>query len=173
MRRVQLLDTETKQTFYDKLTFVYIELPKFQLAAEELATEADKWIYLLKYMPELQDIPAELQAETFTHAFEIARETALNEEERWQYEVSLKQARDAYATVESARIKAMEEGLQQGLEEGLQQGLQQGLEQGLEQGRRLEQEQIARAMLARGLAVALISELTGLPEDEINALPRD
>jgi predicted transposase/invertase (TIGR01784 family) len=186
LRRVQLMDTDSKEVFYDKLTFVYVELPKFHLTPEQLTSEADKWIYLLKYMPELQDIPAELTTEQFAHAFEIARETALSEEERWQYEMSLKKERDTYATVESARIKGLEEGraegiqqgieqgiqqgIEQGIQQGIEQGIQQGIEQGLEQGRRGAVLATAQSMLARGLAISLIAEVTGLTEAEIVAL---
>lgn len=146
LRRIQWMDVETHELFYDKLTFVYIELPKFQLTAAELTTDAERWIYLLKNMPELQDIPAELASESFTHAFEIAREAALSPRERVQYEVSLKQARDQYATLLGARY------------------------QGLEEGRREREEEIARSMLVRGIDKALIAEVTGLPADVIQAL---
>ena len=94
LRRVQLMDTDAKTLFYDKLTYVYIELPRFGKALHEVSSEADKWIYLLKNMPELQDIPAELANEPFTHAFEMAEQSALSPRERLLYEASLKSARD-------------------------------------------------------------------------------
>lgn len=146
MRRIQLMDVNTHEVFYDKLTFVYIELPKFHLSAAELTTDAERWIYLLKNMPELQEIPAELASESFSQAFEIAREAALSPRERVQYEVSLKQARDQYATLLGARY------------------------QGQEEGRREREEEIARSMLARGIDRTLIGEVTGLPADVIQAL---
>jgi predicted transposase/invertase (TIGR01784 family) len=105
LRRIQLMDIERKEVFYNKLTYIYIELPNFGLQPEELVTEADRWIYLLKYMPELQDIPAELTKESFTRAFEVAKEAALSPRERLLYEASLKSARDAYAELVSARDK--------------------------------------------------------------------
>lgn len=150
LRRVQLLDTKTCEVFYDKLTFVFIELPKFHRSAEQLEGEIDKWTYLLKYMPELQDIPAELKSEPFTHAFDLAREAALSEEERWEYEMSLKRARDAYATLEGAHYR--------------------GRAAGMEEGRRRCSEEIARYMLARGLDPAMVAELTSLPLTVIESL---
>ncbi|MFO5833661.1 Rpn family recombination-promoting nuclease/putative transposase [Klebsiella pneumoniae] len=53
-------------------------------------------------------------------------------------------------------------GHQQGLKQGLEQGLQQGIEQGIEQGEQQTAERIARAMLANGLDLSLVAELTGL-----------
>ncbi len=150
LRRVQLVDTASKAVFYDKLTFVYIELPKFQQSITQLSTDADRWIYLLKHMPELQDIPQELAQESFTQAFAIAREAALSPEERLQYQISLKVARDRFATLEGAHFK--------GLEEGRAEGLQQG---------RLD---IARSMLERGFDVAVIAQVTELPIETVKAL---
>ncbi|MEZ4657246.1 MAG: Rpn family recombination-promoting nuclease/putative transposase [Caldilineaceae bacterium] len=146
-RRVQLADCETNQMFYDKLTFIYIELTKFNQPLSE-ATAADKWIYLLKNLPELQNIPAELATEPFTDAFAIAEEAALSPEERYYYEGSLKHARDINAQIAFAR--------QEGREEALQEGLAAGREE--------QSMVIVRAMAARGLPPAEISALTGIAE---------
>lgn len=157
VRRVQLADVETGETFYDKLTFVFIELPKFERTLAELTTAADKWIYLLKRMPELQDIPAELAEAPFTEAFATAEQSALSPQERWVYEASLKQARDYTATLKGAEWKGHEKGLKEGREEG----------------REETQKEIARSMLAQGLDTALIAELTNLSEAEVAALRPD
>jgi predicted transposase/invertase (TIGR01784 family) len=156
LRLVQLMDTDAKKLFYDKLTYVYIELPKFGKAIHEASNEADKWIYLLKNMPELQDIPAELANEPFTHAFEMAEQSALSPRERLLYEASLKSARDAYAEIMTARQEGREEGREEGIEEGI------------EASRRA----IAQSMVARGLDMNLIAELTELDEDALRGLRR-
>lgn len=153
LRRVQLMETTQKTVFYDKLTFVYIELSKFQAPERDL-TPAEKWIYLLRYMPELQEIPAELAQEPFRQVFAISEETALSAEERWFYEGSLKQARTSYGELASAR----------------REGIKEGLEQGLEQGEKRKAREIAQAMLRQGSAISFISEVTGLTEEEVNAL---
>lgn len=151
LRRIPLLDVQTKQVFFDKLAYVYIELPNFKLEPHELTTEADKWIYLLKHMPELQNIPAELAHESFTRAFEIAEEAALSPRDRYLYEASLKSARDAYAELVSAR----------------ELGLAEGRAEGREEGRLEERRQLVRAMFERGLDYKAIGELTSLSEAEI------
>ncbi|MFZ4664433.1 MAG: Rpn family recombination-promoting nuclease/putative transposase [Caldilineaceae bacterium] len=150
LRRVQLMDTNAKTLFYDKLVYVYIELPRFGKAIHEVSSEADKWIYLLKNMPELQDIPAELANEPFTHAFEMAEQSALSPSERLLYEASLKSARDTYAEIMTAR----EEGREEGIEEGM------------ETSRRA----IARSMMAHGLDIKLIAELTQVNEAALRDL---
>ena len=158
LRRVQLMDTQTKQVFYDKLTYVYIELPKFGKGTGELTDDVDKWIYLLKNMPELQDIPAELAREPFSHAFEMAEQAALSPRERLLYEASLKSARDAYAEIMSARQKGHDEGFGEGFGEGFA------------EGERKRAETIARSMYSRGLAIELIAEVTGLDLADLQGL---
>ncbi len=113
---------------------------------------------LLQNMPELQDIPAELANESFTKAFEIAREAALSPRERLLYEASLKSARDAYAELVSARDKGLSEGRAEGRVEGRA------------EGRVEERQEIARSMLARNLELKLIMDLTGFTAEEIARL---
>ena len=157
LRRIQLMDTNAHTVFYDKLTFVFIELAKFERTLADLS-QADKWVYLLKHMPELQNIPAELAAASFQKVFAIAEEAALSPDERWLYEGSLKQARDAYAQLAYAH------------QEGLTEGIAQGITQGQEAGRQAERIELARSMVGRGLEHKLISELTGLSEVELKML---
>ena len=153
LRYVQLCDTDNKSVFYNKLTFVYIELVKFKQLLENLSP-AEKWIYLLRHMPELQQIPAELASEPFTQAFAIAEEAALSPEDRWVYEGSLKQARIFNAQLTAATEK----------------GMAQGLEKGIEKGRLAEKVAIVRSLLQSGLERPLIVKATGLTEAALNDL---
>jgi len=45
---VMLLEIRSNEVFYDKLTFIYLEMPKFIKPESELVTHFDKWMYLLK-----------------------------------------------------------------------------------------------------------------------------
>ena len=62
------------------------------------------------------------------------------------------------------------EGLEQGRSEGLAQGRNEGLAEGEASGRAAEKLEMARAMKAKEYSVDEISELTGLPVEEINKL---
>ena len=59
-----------------------------------------------------------------------------------------------------------DEATKKGLKEGLEKGLEQGLERGTEQSK----NEIARNMLKKGLDIFLISEVTGLSNEQINNL---
>ena len=72
--RVQLIDRDTGELFYDKLTLVYIELEKFTKEFRELKTFFEQWIFIIKHLHELNDLPEELRNdEVFEQLFEIAR----------------------------------------------------------------------------------------------------
>ena len=59
----------------------------------------------------------------------------------------------------------LETAIDEAREEGLVQGLEQGLEKGLEQGRK----QLVCEMVSRGMSPELISDMTGLTIEEIEA----
>ena len=48
--RYQLLETKTLKRMTDKLEFVFVEVAKFNKREDELETDLDKWLYLLKNM---------------------------------------------------------------------------------------------------------------------------
>lgn len=91
---VKLVDTTTEKVFYDKLTFVYLEMPKFNKEIAECDTFLDKWMYVLKNMTRLMERPVELQQRIFDKLFKTAEVANFDEVQRAQYEESLKVYRD-------------------------------------------------------------------------------
>ena len=55
---VQLTDSKTREVFYDKLTFIYLEMPKFNKKEEELDSMFDKWLFVLRNLTRLMEKPA-------------------------------------------------------------------------------------------------------------------
>ena len=70
---VKLMDEETKEVFYEKLSLVYIELPKFSKKLDEVKTFIEQWIYLVKNMHRLKNIPKNFKDEIFETVFEVAK----------------------------------------------------------------------------------------------------
>lgn len=66
---VKLMDTADKHVFYDKLTFVYLEMPKFNKQEDELVTMFDKWLFVLRNLSRLMERPAALQEKDFYETF--------------------------------------------------------------------------------------------------------
>lgn len=107
---IKLTDIETKKVFYDKLTFVYIEVPKFDKNLENLKTHFEKWLYSFKYLHRLQDRPKELQEAIFNKLFETAEIAKFTEEEYIEYESSMKYWRDYKNTLDYAKEEGKIEG---------------------------------------------------------------
>ena len=69
--------------------------------------------------------------------------------------------------------KGIQQGLKQGMEKGIQQGLKQGMEKGIQQGKQQLSDkliEIAKKLKQKNIAIEIITETTGLTEEEINKL---
>ena len=151
---VQLMDVCTKQVFYDKLTFIYLEMPKFNKSEDELVTMFDKWLFVLRNLSRLMARPAALQDRIFTRLFEAAEIAKFTKEQYEAYEESLKVYRDWQNTIVTAEQKGMAKGMAEGIAKG-----------------RMEQNRAnARSMKLAGLDYEIISQVTGLSKDEIDKL---
>ena len=161
-RTIKLMDTETHTVFYDKLAYIYIELPRFRKSEDELVTFFDKWMYALCNLARLMDRPKALQEKIFTRLFNQAEIAQLSEAERHQYEESRKDFWDYYSTMKTSHDK--------GVAEGLEKGRAEGLEKGLEKGRKAEKLANARKMKSKGFSTEDIADITGLSPSEIEQL---
>ena len=131
------LKNQDCEVFYEKLKFIYIELPKFAKSLEELESHFDKWLFLLKHLSELENRPQPLAETIFNQLFEVAEIANFSSIERESYQNSLKYYRDLNNVVDTSRQEGLQEGLLQGREEGLQEGLLQGRQEGREEERAL------------------------------------
>jgi predicted transposase/invertase (TIGR01784 family) len=113
LHTVELKDQQCK-VFYDKLKFIYLELPKFQKSLDELESHFDKWLYLLRHLPDLDAPPESLRENTFMQLFEIAEIANFSPIEQGAYEDSLKYYRDLNNVVDTSRQEGREEGRDEG-----------------------------------------------------------
>jgi len=155
---VKLSDIDTKEVFYDKLTFVYIEVPKFNTKLEDLKTHFEKWLYVFKYLHRLQDRPIELQETIFNKLFETAEISKFTETEYIEYESSLKYYRDFMNSL----VTAKEEGKIEGKIEGEKIGVEKGIIEG--------KIETAKKMHADGLSLAIIAKYVDLEVEELIVL---
>ena len=151
---VKLMDVHTKEVFYDKLTFVYLEMPKFNKREEELVTMFDKWLFVLRNLATLLERPAALQERIFNRLFEAAEIAKFTKRELYEYEDSLKNFRDMYSVITTAELK----------------GLNKGRAEGRMEGESVERQKNARNLKVLGVDVGIISEATGLSLKEIEEL---
>lgn len=171
---VKLMETDTKEVFYDKLTFIYLEMPKFIKEEEELETLFDKWMYAIRHLSGLMERPKALREKVFDRLFEAAEIAKFDKKERYEYEDSLKSFRDWFSVMETAELKGMKKGMEKGLaagmEKGLAEGLAKGKEEGLAEGKKEGTKEIAAKLKQNGMPIDTISQLTGLSRQEIESL---
>lgn len=171
---VKLMDTRTKTVFYDKLTYIYLEMPKFTKGLDELETMTDKWLYAIRHLPTLLEKPHILTEDVFTRLFEQAEIAHFNQNEIFEYRESLKDYWDYYSVMKTASDKGMEKGMEKGRvigrEEGIAEGIEIGMSKGREEGRYEGMRLAARKMKERGFDIENISLITGLTKSEIEAL---
>ena len=96
------LKNQNGEVFYDKLTYVYLEMPNFGKKENELETRLDKWLYFIKHLEDFQNIPAIFSDKVFEQAFEKAELSKLGQTDLDKYENSLKVYRDLKAVLDTA-----------------------------------------------------------------------
>jgi predicted transposase/invertase (TIGR01784 family) len=185
IRYAKLTDIATGELYYDKLTYVTVELRKFNLSLEELETGLDKWLYFLRHLTDFNQIPEELSDEPFQAAFHIAEMAALTEEEWYFYEGSLKVMRDDFAvrqTAEREQREAKAEGIAAGRAEGITAGRAEGITAGRAEGitagraegemrgRKAAQIEMAEKLIQNQMPIETVVEITGLTQAELEEL---
>ena len=111
LTKAQIIDCDTKEVFYDKLTYYYLEMPKFRKTEKDLATHLDKWLFYLNNLSISKDIPTVLKDdELFQEAFSVAEFLALEKDEQFAYQQDLKARWDNKACLDFAEDKGFKEG---------------------------------------------------------------
>ncbi len=163
---VKLMEVDTHEVFYDKLTYIYVEIPKFDKTEGELVTMYDKWMFVLKNLSRLMDRPATLQERVFTRLFEQAEISKFNPQELKSYEDSVNAYRDIVNAIKTAEKKKYAEGKA----EGMAKGMAKGRAEGRAEGERKKTLEIAKVMLQKGMTPKAVGDITGLTEEEIASL---
>jgi predicted transposase/invertase (TIGR01784 family) len=164
------LKNQYGKTFYDKLTYIYVEMPNFNKLEENLSSRLDKWLFFIKNLEDFQSIPSIFSDEIFAKAFEKAELAKFGREEMDNYESSLKVYRDLYSVIDSAFIEGKSEGIEEGRLEGIEEGRLEGLQVGRQEGLQESKRDMAKLLKDNGAQVDLIILTTGFTEEEINLL---
>jgi predicted transposase/invertase (TIGR01784 family) len=117
--KVKLIEVESGKVFNDKLSFIYLEMPKFNKNVEQLETKFEKWMYLLQRLEFLERLPESLQHKIFEKVMSIAELLKLEKTDRRAYEESLKKHRDLKNAMDTQYMLGKEEGIMIGLEKAV------------------------------------------------------
>ncbi len=140
------LKNQHGKTFYNKLTFIYLEMPNFNLTETQLETRLDKWLYFIKHLEDFQTIPTIIADDVFNQAFEKAEIAKFGQTELANYENSLKIYRDLKGVIDTA------------------------FDEGKVEGKIEKKIEIAKSAKQMGLKTEDIVRLTGLTKEEIERL---
>jgi len=124
------------------LTFIYLEMPKFNKSVDELETRFDKWLYVIRNLNKLDRVPDKLREQIFDKLFATAEIAKFTQEQVRSYEDSLKYYRDLKNSLDTARDEGKIEG----------------------------KIEVAKNLLLSGVSIDLIVKSTGLSESEIKKL---
>ena len=136
------LKNQYGKTFYEKLTYIYLEMPNFKLQEEALKTRLDQWLYFIKHLEDFQTIPDIFKDDVFKHAFEKAELSKFGQAELSNYENSLKIYRDLKNVIDTA----------------------------FDNGKIERTNEIAKNLKSKGFTSKNISDITGLSEQDIEKL---
>ena len=180
--QVKLVDLHTREVFYDKLTFIYLEMPKFNKSEQELETMFDKWMFVLRNLSNLLERPIALQERVFKNLFDAAEIAAFTPQKRSEYWESLKNYRDWKNVLDTnmrksyikghelGRAKGRAEGRAEGIAEGRAEGRAEGIAEGRAEGEKRSSMATAKRMKQKGYSAEDIADMTGLSVEIVKAL---
>jgi len=153
------LKNQNNRLFYDKLTFVYLEMPNFSKTEEQLTTRIDQWLYFIKHLEDFQQIPTIFKDDVFTQAFEKAELANMGQKEINVYEDSLKTYRDLKGVIDTAYYEGLIEGRLEGHKEGKEEGKIETEIKG--------KKEVIVIGYKEGLSVKILAKLTKMTEEEV------
>ena len=149
--------TETRhqqEPFKSRFRMVFLQLTRFQKKPDQCLTDIEKWLYVVKNMKKLNDIPWAAQDSLFAELSKVSDVAALSPKERAAYDESLRVYLDNQAVMNAAIKDAVKDAVN---------ATQIAT-------RKEDAEKFARRLLAKGMDTTLVSELTELSEAEVEAL---
>ena len=139
-------DRDDGITLTDALHYVTIELPKFRKKLSELESTLDRLLYLFRYLGTMEEIPNELIGKNLEGIFELTKFANMTQELQDRYFREFMYEMDQKSALRTARNS------------------------GIAEGEAIGEARVIKAMKAKGLDTALISEITGLGIEQIEKL---
>lgn len=148
----RLYEERSRRLLTDRVTFIFIELPRFMKTIDELDGNVLEGMYFcFKNMSVLDERPKVLTHQIFSKIFEVSELYNMDQDTRDKVIHKMTTERDLRNQMAYARQEAIEEGLAEGLAKGRAQG----------------RAEMATKLLAKGMSVEDIAEVTEMSIDEI------
>ncbi len=148
----------TGKDLEDGTNRVFVDLYRFRKTFEECSNDLERWLYSIKNMHLLKESPDGIDGTELEELYFESKLAAWNPDLRTKYERLMGNERDRRLDVLYEKELSREEGLEEGLVKGRAEGI-------LEANRNT-----ARNMLAKGMSITDIAEVTGLSPEEVEVL---
>lgn len=135
-------DVENGERIIKDMDFYFVELPKFKKSLSELQEVADKWIFFIKEVENLEVVPENVDDEGLKAAYHDANKHSWTKEELEAYDYAAMREQDERGKVALAEKRADKKA----------------------------KNEVARKMKQKGLTNKDISDFTGLTVEEIDDL---
>lgn len=146
-----LRNTRTGAWMTNGPRFAFLEVARFDKPLEDCEGFIDKFLFLMKNIATFTEAPAQLRTDPYFGTVLMEAEYArMNKKQKAKYRKNMQRIWDYQNTIDFAR--------------------EQGLREGVAEGRVGEKLSTARRMLAKGISVDAIVELTELTEDQIREI---
>lgn len=155
--------------------YILVRVNEFNKVA---VTPLEEWIEYLKN----GEIRPDTQAPGLQEARKKLQYYSMNDADRLAYDKHIDSVMIQNDVLESARdeglaqgmaqgmAQGIEKGMAQGIEKGMAQGIEKGIAQGIEQGAQREKIALAKKLIAKGLSIHEISEITNLSTKDLQEL---
>ena len=154
----RLYEEENHTLLTDRVTFIFIELPKFMKTIEELDGNILEGMYFcFKNMSILEERPEILYHQVFSKIFEVTELYNMDKSLRDKVLDKMTTERDLRNQMAYARKEAIEEGHAEGLAAGLAEGRAEG------------RAEVINKMLAAGIPTSTIANALGISIEECEA----
>jgi predicted transposase/invertase (TIGR01784 family) len=170
----KIVKQEDSRNTIPGLEFVFIELPKFDVAHAKDGTNALSTLWL-RFLNEVgierdqdQSLDPSLHAQPeISKAIELMQIAAFNMQEIQAYDKTIDSMRNYRSLIDGSHQKGKAEGLVEGIAIGEEKGKAEGITIGEEKGKREAALHIARQMLAAGLNAVDVARITGIDRYEL------
>ena len=147
------LDANTLEHDLQDMSYVFIELPKFNKGEKDLVTLRDKWLYFFKNWSRTKEVPSQVNEEELIEAYRSMEEINWNPAEREAYVKANIALTDEFDARRKEREEGREEGIKVGKEEGIKVGKEEGIKVGKEEGIKVGKEEGIKVGKEEGIKV--------------------
>jgi predicted transposase/invertase (TIGR01784 family) len=148
-----LREVNSGERYGNNLSIFLFELKRFNKEKMEGLSPLESWLFILKNLGKFAGKPEDMGAR-YSAVAEAAKLHDLPEKDKIQY------LQDMISEEELMDIRKAT----------LEEGREEGREEGKKEGRKEQCELDAKGMLQHGIAISVISEITGLSKEEITGL---